>query len=74
MAEHLRRHKVKARYWHLPRSQDDVCADLLGQAEREGANLIVAGVYSHGALTERVLGGVTREMLKSTEMSWFLAH
>lgn len=74
VAEHLRRHKVKARYWHLPRSQDDVCADLLGQAEREGANLIVAGVYSHGALTERVLGGVTREMLKSTEMSWFLAH
>lgn len=48
--------------------------DLLGQAEREGANLIVAGVYSHGALTERVLGGVTREMLKSTDMSWFLAH
>lgn len=74
VAEHLRRHKVKARHWHLPRSQDDVCADLLGQAEREGANLIVAGVYSHGALTERVLGGVTREMLKSTDMSWFLAH
>jgi len=36
VAEHLRRHKVNARQWHLPRSREDVCADLLGQAEREG--------------------------------------
>jgi nucleotide-binding universal stress UspA family protein len=74
MAGHLRRHKVKARHWHIARSQEDVCADLLAQADREGANLIVAGVYSHGPLTERVLGGVTREILKSTDMSWLLAH
>lgn len=74
VAEHLRRHEVNARHWHLPRSQEDVCADLLRQAAREGANLVVAGVYSHGPLAERVLGGVTRDMLKSTDMSWFLAH
>lgn len=74
VAGHLRHHKVKARHWHISRSQEDVCADLLAQAEREGANLIVAGVYSHGPLTERVLGGVTREILKSTDLSWFLAH
>lgn len=74
VAEHLCRHKVNACHWHISRSADDVCADLLGKAEREGANLIVAGVYSHGPLTERILGGVTREILKSTDMSWFLAH
>ncbi|CEJ15992.1 Universal stress protein family protein [bacterium YEK0313] len=74
VAAHLRRHKVEARHWHISHSEGDVCADLLGQAERDGANLIVAGVYSHGPLTERVLGGVTREMLKSTDMSWFMAH
>lgn len=33
----------------------DVYADLLAQSDRERANLIVAGVYSHGPLTERVL-------------------
>lgn len=74
VARHLHRRQVKADHWHLPRSREDVCADLLDQAEREGANLIVAGVYSHGPLFERVLGGVTREILKSREMSWFLAH
>ena len=74
MAGHLRRHQVKARHWHIARCQEDVCADLLAQADRAGANLIVAGVYSRGPLTERVLGGVTSEILKSTDMSWFLAH
>lgn len=74
VAGHLRRHKVKAHHSHIWRSQKAVCGDLLAQAEREGASLIVAGVYSHGPLTERVLGGVTREILKSTDMSWFLAH
>ena len=73
VVEHVRRHKVKAHHWHISRSQEDVCADLLRLAEREGANLIVAGVYSHGPLTERVFGGVTREILKRTGMSWFLA-
>jgi nucleotide-binding universal stress UspA family protein len=74
VAEHLRRHKVRAHHWHISRSQEAVCADLLAQAERDGANLIVAGVYNHGPLTERMLGGVTREILKSTDMSWLLAH
>lgn len=74
VAGHLRRHKVKAGHRHVSRSPDDVCADLLAQAAREGANLIVSGAYSHGPLTERLLGGVTRDILESTDMSWFLAH
>ncbi|ABF54280.1 universal stress protein [Sphingopyxis alaskensis] len=74
VARHLRHHQVKADHRHLPRSREDVCAELLDYAEREGANLIVAGVYSHGPTVERILGGVTREILKSREMSWFLAH
>jgi len=74
VATHLRRHQVKARPCHIPRSEDDVCADLVNHAMNEGATLIIAGVYSRGSLTERVLGGVTRDMLKSTDISWFLAH
>lgn len=72
--EHLRRHEVTTGHLHVPRSQGDICADLLTQAQREGAGLIVAGVYSRGPFAERVLGGVTREMLRSTETSWFMAH
>ena len=74
VAEHLCSHKVNARHWHISRSQENVCADLLYQAAREGANLIVAGAYSHGPLTERVLGGVTKGILASTDMAWFMAH
>lgn len=72
--EHLRRHEVAARHLHVPHCQGDICADLLSQAQREGASLIVGGVYSRGPFAERVLGGVTSDMLKHTETSWFMAH
>ena len=74
VAEHLRRHKVKACHRHISRSEEAVCADLLTLAEREGANLIVAGISYHSLLTERMLGSVTREILKSRDMTWFLAQ
>ena len=74
VAEHLRRHEVTTGHRHVPRSEGDICADLLTQARREGASLIVAGVYSRGSFAERVLGGVTREMLKNTETAWVMAH
>ncbi len=73
--EHLRRHEVTTTgHLHVPRSEGDICGDLLTQAQREGASLIVAGVYSRGPFATRVLGGMTREMLKNTETSWFMAH
>lgn len=74
VAAHLCHHKVNASPRHIPRSQESVCADLTSQAVHEGARLIVAGLYSRGSLTERVLGGVARDMLKNKDISWFLAH
>lgn len=74
VAEHLRRHNVATNHLHLSHSEQDVCADLISHAQRENADMIVAGVYSRGTLTERILGGVTRELLKTAELSWFMAH
>lgn len=74
VAEHLRRHHVTTSYLHLPHSEQDVCADLVGHALRENADMIVAGAYSRGPFTERILGGVTRELLKTVDLSWFMAH
>lgn len=74
VAEHLRRHKVKAHSWHIPNTAGDVCASLLTQAQQEGAQLIVSGAYSRSPLAERVLGGVTTSMLKNAEISWLMAH
>ena len=74
VATHLRRHKVKACHWHIPDTAGDVCSELLAQAQREAAKLIVTGVYSRGPMIERVLGGVTANMLKYADISWFMAH
>ncbi len=74
VATHLCHHKVRANPRHIPRSEDSVCVDLVSQAAHEGATLIAAGIYSRGSLAERILGGVTRDMLKNTNISWFLAH
>lgn len=74
VARHLRRHDVSARHLHAPPLEESTTARLLDQAEREGASLIVAGVYSRGPFAERLLGGVTTELAKSTDLSWFMAH
>ena len=50
------------------------CALYFEPGNPLNSRTLVAGVYSHGTLTERVLGGATWEMLKSTDMSWFMAH
>ena len=74
VAEHLCRHDVTASHLHLSHSEQDVCAELIGHAQRENADMIVAGIYSLGPLAQRVLGGVTRELLKTSDLSWFMAR
>lgn len=74
VAEHLGRHGVTASHLHLSHSEQDVGGDLIGHAQREEADLVVAGAYSRGPIAERILGGVTRALLKTADLSWFLAH
>ena len=74
VATHLRSHGAKAQYLHLPNTAGDACSSLLEQAGRERSDLIVTGVFGRNSLAERVFGGVTTEMLRSTEICWFMSH
>jgi nucleotide-binding universal stress UspA family protein len=63
VAERLARHGVKSEM-HLPApSGAPVASDLEDFAARLGADLIIAGAYSHNRLSEWVLGGVTQDLL-----------
>ncbi|MES2903642.1 MAG: universal stress protein [Pseudomonadota bacterium] len=73
VAKHLRRHDVAAKHVHVP-FRGNTAIDLLDQAEREEATLIVAGVYNRTPFAERVLGGVTAELIKKSDTSWFMGH
>ena len=53
---------------------DDVQAELLAQADRMDADLIVSGAYGHSRAYEWVLGGVTRHLLNASERFVFLSH
>jgi len=74
VAEHLGRHQVAATHLHLSKSSAGVCAQILQRAETEGCDLLVSGAYSRPRYSERVFGGVTRELVRGLPMAWLLAH
>jgi nucleotide-binding universal stress UspA family protein len=74
VAEHLVRHQVAATHLHLSKSAAGVCTQILQHAEAEGCDLLVSGAYSRPQYSERIFGGVTRELLEPLPTSWFLAH
>ena len=47
---------------------------VLEQAEQLDAGYIVMGGYGHSPLTERLIGGMTRNLLSKSPVPLFLAH
>ena len=41
---------------------------MLGEAEREGADLLVMGAYGHTRLRELIFGGATRHVLRDAAL------
>lgn len=74
VGEHIQRHGVTSDFLHIPSTQGEIGLDLMDQVHREGASLIVAGIYSRGEFAERLLGGVTKRLLKNTETAWLMAY
>jgi nucleotide-binding universal stress UspA family protein len=74
MAKHLARHDVKVQIETIPPADIDVCSAILSYVADISATLIVMGGYGHAKLRELILGGVTRDMLKSMTVPVFMSH
>jgi nucleotide-binding universal stress UspA family protein len=74
IAKHLVRHDVKARIETEPAADTDVASAILSYVADNSATLIVMGGYGHAKLREVILGGVTRDMLKSMTVPVFMSH
>jgi nucleotide-binding universal stress UspA family protein len=73
MVQYLLRHGVQARA-EAQVTEIDIADALLSRISDLGADLLVIGGYSHSRLRERVLGGVTRQVLAQMTVPVLMAH
>jgi nucleotide-binding universal stress UspA family protein len=74
IAKHLARHGVKVQIVTVPAADIDVSNAILSYVADVSGTLIVMGGYGHAKLREVILGGVTRDMLKSMTVPVFMSH
>jgi nucleotide-binding universal stress UspA family protein len=74
MAKHLARHDVNVQIETVPAADIDVTNAILSYVADNSGSLIVMGGYGHAKLREVILGGVTRDMLKSMTVPVFMSH
>lgn len=70
----LKMHGVDAVADHVARVDDATGKVLIAATKDRGADLLVAGAYSHSRLREMILGGVTRDLTGQAELPVLLAH
>jgi nucleotide-binding universal stress UspA family protein len=64
IVEHLRRHSPVVEGVWLGNVPTGSIADVLqAEAHRVGADMLVAGAFGHPKLWEKLMGGVTRDLL-----------
>lgn len=73
LARHLARHGITAEP-RLMGSDIGIAEMMLSRAADIGADLIVMGGYGHSRLREIVLGGATREILRSMTVPVLMSH
>ena len=74
IATHLARHDVKVEIHTVPAADIGVANAILSYVADSSGTLIVMGGYGHAKLREVILGGVTRDMLKSMTVPVFMSH
>ncbi len=75
MLEHLRRHGASADAALIENVPMGSIADTIREKARAlGADLIVAGAFGHPQLWEKLLGGVTRDLLARMDVPILMSH
>jgi nucleotide-binding universal stress UspA family protein len=67
-------HGLPARIVSVPAGHSDIQPTILSVAADQSLELLVMGGYGHSRLQERILGGVTREMLRCMTVPTLMSH
>jgi nucleotide-binding universal stress UspA family protein len=74
LCEHLARHDVEATAKHVVSHDLQVCDALLSRAVDEDVNLMISGAYSNSRTREKLLGGVTRQLLEQMTLPVLMSN
>lgn len=74
VATYLGCHGVQVAAKAYLRREGSIAAELVGFAQREQSDLLVAGAYGHTRLGEWIFGGVTRDLLDGAPICCLFAH
>ncbi len=74
VVRHLHRHGINAVGEKILGDKARISALLLSRASDLGADVIIAGAYHYSPLREALLGGVSRELLKSMAIPVLMSH
>lgn len=73
-SSYLSRHSVASDLHTLPADPKGAGAALEGFAERRGAGCLVIGAYGRSRFRETLLGGATRDLLRTSHIPLLLGH
>lgn len=74
IVQHLARHGLKVEVARIMRGDLDVGDALLSHSVDVGADFMIMGGYGHSRLREFVLGGVTRDILRTMTLPTLMSH
>ncbi|MDI7862333.1 hypothetical protein MRS76_10215 [Rhizobiaceae bacterium n13] len=66
--------KIDAEFDIPPYSPQKIGVQLVHEADRLGADILIAGVYRHSKALQWLLGHTTRELVNTMDLPLFLAH
>ncbi len=75
VVNYLTYHGAQARARHVEQTpRREAGQMILDEAQAAGADLLVMGAYAHSRLRQLILGGVTRKVLRASNIPLLLAH
>ncbi len=74
LAEWLDRHRIAAEVTPVALKRWPVGEQLVEEATKAGADLLVMGAYGHSRMRETIFGGATRSVLNESALPVLMAH